>query len=92
MTGSIPTATTSPPTAFSSARVAVLDWDECGYCHPRLEVVESALRWAGATVGEPRSDVARAFLREYEQLAEIRFGLVTVGDFAKWVAAGAGWF
>jgi Phosphotransferase enzyme family len=32
------------------ARIAVLDWDECGYCHPRLEVVESALRWAGAAV------------------------------------------
>jgi Ser/Thr protein kinase RdoA (MazF antagonist) len=74
------------------ARIAVLDWDECGYCHPRLEVVESALRWAGAKVGEPRSDVARAFLQEYEQVAEIRFGPLTVGDFAKWVAAGAGWF
>ena len=74
------------------ARIAVLDWDECGYCHPRLEVVESALRWAGAADGEPRSDVARAFLREYEQVAEMRFGPVTVGEFAKWVAAEAGWF
>ena len=81
-----------PARPGGSVRVAVLDWDECGYCHPRLEVVESALRWAGATVGEPRSDVARAFLREYEQVAEKRFGPVTVGDFAKWVAAGAGWF
>jgi hypothetical protein len=51
-----------------------------------------ALRWAGATVDEPQPDVARAFLRQYEQVAEIRFGPVAVGDFAKWVAAGAGWF
>jgi hypothetical protein len=73
-------------------RIAVLDWDECGYCHPRLEAVESALRWAAAEHGELETGVARAFLSGYGEMAGTSFGRLTVGDFAKWVAAQAGWF
>ena len=76
---------------LADGQVAVLDWDESGYCHPRLEVVESALRWAGAGHLEPRRDVFRAFLAGYQghagQLHPLR-----QADFAKWIAALAGWF
>jgi Ser/Thr protein kinase RdoA (MazF antagonist) len=72
-------------------RVAVLDWDECGYCHPRQEAAESALRWAGVSLGEPSPEAFRAFLRGYEYEAGI-LGTLSPADFAKWVAAVAGWF
>lgn len=72
-------------------RVAVLDWDECGYCHPRLEAIESALRWAGANDGEPDPAAFRAFLRGYESRAG-SLGALVPADFAKWVAALVGWF
>jgi Ser/Thr protein kinase RdoA (MazF antagonist) len=72
-------------------QVAVLDWDECGPCHPRLEAVESALRWAGVGQGKPSRDVFRAFLTGYERhAAQVR--PLHREDFAKWVAALAGWF
>jgi Ser/Thr protein kinase RdoA (MazF antagonist) len=41
----------------------VLDWDECGHCHPRLEAVEAALRWAGAP--KPRRDAFVRFVAGY---------------------------
>jgi Ser/Thr protein kinase RdoA (MazF antagonist) len=72
-------------------RIAVLDWDECGYNHPRLEAVESALRWAGANDGEPDPAAFRQFMRGYESRAG-RLGLLAPADFAKWVAAVVGWF
>lgn len=68
-----------------SAGLAVLDWDECGYCHPRLEAVESALRWS---VVAPEPAVCfRAFLDGYGELAPLE-----ERDFGKWVAALLGWF
>jgi Ser/Thr protein kinase RdoA (MazF antagonist) len=73
------------------SRVAVLDWDECGYCLPRLEVAESALRWAGAEQAEPDAAVARAFLRGYECDSGGRLGPFGPEDFGKWVAALVFW-
>lgn len=72
-------------------RVALLDWDECGYCHRRLEAVESALRWAGGDSGEPSHDVFAAFLSGYQSGAG-RLGPLVAADFAMWMAALAGWF
>lgn len=69
--------------------VAVLDWDECNYCHPRLEAVEAALRWAGGA--EPHPARFNAFMIGYngsgptiEKLHE--------QDFAKWIAELLSWF
>jgi len=69
--------------------IAVLDWDECGHCHPRLEAVEAALRWAGGA--QPIRVRFMAFMIGYnasgqpiEQLHEL--------DFAKWFAALVSWF
>ncbi|HYK70672.1 MAG TPA: phosphotransferase [Streptosporangiaceae bacterium] len=75
---------------LAAGRVAVLDWDECGHCHPRLEAVESALRWAGVGDGEPDPAAFRAFLRGHQRASG---GLDDLGpaDFAKFVAALAGW-
>lgn len=68
---------------------AVLDWDECGHCHPRLEAVEAALRWAA--VPDPRRELFERFLAGYvrdganlDQLSE--------RDFGKWLAALLRWF
>ena len=68
-----------------SGGLAILDWDECGYCHPRLEAVESALRWSVAAA-EP-AVAFRAFLDGYGELAPLE-----ARDFGKWVAALLGWF
>jgi|HubBroStandDraft_6_1064221.scaffolds.fasta_scaffold55031_2 Ser/Thr protein kinase RdoA (MazF antagonist) len=76
---------------LTDGRVAVLDWDEAGCCHPRLEAVESALRWAGVGHRKPRPDVFRAFLTGYQRHAG-QLRPLQRADFAKWVAALAGWF
>jgi len=65
--------------------LAVLDWDECGYCHPRLEAVESALRWSITASDAPRA--FRSFLNGYGGL-----GPLEERDFGKWLAALLGWF
>jgi aminoglycoside phosphotransferase (APT) family kinase protein len=75
---------------LANGQIAVLDWDECGHCHPRLEAVESALRWAGVSDGEPEPTAFRAFLRGYQQ-APGELTDLGPADFAKWVAALAGW-
>jgi len=76
---------------LAGGQIAVLDWDECGHCHPRLEAVESALRWAGGHDGEPEPAAFRAFLRGYQR-APGEFADLGPADFAKWVAALASWF
>lgn len=69
--------------------LAVLDWDECNYCHPRLEAVESALRWAGPDDPNPASFIA--FMTGYNESGAL---LATLHDqdFAKWLAALLDWF
>lgn len=75
---------------LAGGQLAVLDWDECGHCHPRLEAVESALRWAGVADGDPDPAAFRAFLRGYQRASGALEDLRPT-DFAKWVAALAGW-
>ena len=70
-------------------RPAVLDWDECGHCHPHLEAVEAALRWAG--VPDARQDAFVRFLRGYVD-AGGSLPRLSEHDFAKWLAALLGWF
>lgn len=69
--------------------VAVLDWDECNYCHPRLEAVESALRWAGTD--EPNPENFTAFMTGYNELGTTLETLQDQ-DFAKWIAGLLSWF
>lgn len=77
----------------NSLRVAalpvILDWDECGHIHPRLEAVEAALRWAGGRA--PEQAAFRALLDGYGEVAGPVEALVEA-DFAKWLAALLGWF
>ena len=68
---------------------AVLDWDECGHCHPRLEAVEAAIRWAGHA--DPDRDAFEAFLAGYSHTGGDLTGLSEC-DFGKWIAALLGWF
>ncbi len=70
-------------------RPAVLDWDECGCCHPRLEAVEAALRWAGEAQAGRRA--FEAFLEGYSAAGGDAADLEP-RDFAKWLAALVGWF
>ena len=69
--------------------VAVLDWDECGHCHPRLEAVESALRWAGSA--DPVRHRFAAFMDGYNVPGQ-SIERLQEHDFAKWLAALVGWF
>ncbi|HET6952119.1 MAG TPA: hypothetical protein VFI47_17185 [Acidimicrobiales bacterium] len=68
---------------------AVLDWDDCGHCHPRLEAVEAALRWSGRP--EPRRAPFDAFLTGYSD-AGGDIERLSERDFGKWLAALLGWF
>ncbi|CAN5606413.1 hypothetical protein BH10CHL1_BH10CHL1_03390 [soil metagenome] len=69
--------------------VAVLDWDECNYCHPRLEAVESALRWAG--INDPNPENFGAFMTGYNALGT-PIETLHAPDFAKWIAGLLEWF
>ena len=69
--------------------VAVLDWDECAYCHPRLKAVESALRWAG--IDNPNPEHFVAFLAGYNG-PDATLDTLREEDFAKWVAELLSWF
>lgn len=69
--------------------VAVLDWDECNYCHPRLEAVESALRWTG--IDDPKPENFRAFMTGYNE-SGAPLETLQEQDFAKWMAALLEWF
>lgn len=86
-----------PENALSVVGVpAVLDWDECGHIHPRLEAIESALRWSGrrspgTTLTWPRQHLFVAFLEGYEQTG-IGIHHLEPPDFAKSLAALLGWF
>lgn len=71
------------------SRPAIIDWDECGYCHPKLEAVEAALRWADAP--DPNRDMFVAFLDGYVASGGTLTPLKEQ-DFAKWVAALVSWF
>ncbi len=69
--------------------VAVLDWDECGHCHPELEAIEAALRWSNP--GSPSREHFSAFLDGYREAG----GMILEGSersFGKWIAALTGWF
>jgi hypothetical protein len=68
----------------------VLDWDECGHCHPRLEAVEAALRWAVETEDAPAA--FRAFLGAYAAAGGTPIVDLLPSDFGKWTAALLGWF
>jgi Ser/Thr protein kinase RdoA (MazF antagonist) len=75
---------------LTGGQVAVLDWDECGHCHPRLEAMESALRWSGADAGEPDAAAFGAFLRGYQNTAG-DLGALRAADFGKRIAALIYW-
>jgi Ser/Thr protein kinase RdoA (MazF antagonist) len=71
-----------------SGAPVILDWDQCALCHPRLEAVEAALRWAGAP--QPERLRFDAFVRGYTSygasLSELR-----ESDFAQWISGLLGW-
>lgn len=76
---------------LTNGQITVLDWDEATLCHPRLEAVESALRWAGIEQGVIRDELFIAFLDGYRQAnADIR--PIERSDFAKCLAGIVGWF
>lgn len=70
-------------------RLAVLDWDECNLCHPRLEAVAAALRWAGSDAADPEK--LCTFLHGYNESGMLIENL-QARDFAKWLAELISWF
>jgi Ser/Thr protein kinase RdoA (MazF antagonist) len=73
-------------------KIAVLDWDMSGHNHPRLEAIESALRWAGCVQGPPQGEIFSAFLYAYDEASLGAIGILAPVDFAKRVSALVGWF
>lgn len=74
---------------FAGDLVVVLDWDECGHCHPELEAIEAALRWSNPD--RPSREHFTAFLDGYRDAG----GVILEGSersFGKWIAALTGWF
>lgn len=71
--------------------LAVLDWDESALCHPRLEAVESAMRWAGIAEGKAHADAFVAFVEGYQSRGG-QLSNLSPSDFAKLVASTVGWF
>jgi Ser/Thr protein kinase RdoA (MazF antagonist) len=69
----------------------VLDWDEAAPCHPRLEAVESALRWAGIERGRPSDELFVAFINGYRDGGG-HLSRLQPSDFAKCAAGLLGWF
>jgi Ser/Thr protein kinase RdoA (MazF antagonist) len=67
--------------------IALLDWDECRHCPPRLDAVDAALRWS-AEAGGSEGAAFRAFLEGFGDLD----GPLDARDFGKWVADLLGWF
>lgn len=70
--------------------LGVLDWDEAAPCHPRLEAVESAMRWAGFEEGYLADDLFRTFLDEY-RTAGGPADRLRPADFAKCAAGILSW-
>jgi Ser/Thr protein kinase RdoA (MazF antagonist) len=69
--------------------LAVLDWDECNYCHPRLEAIEAALRWAGSD--DPSPEHFSTFMTGYNE-SGVPLDMLEAQDFAKWLADLLSWF
>lgn len=68
---------------------AIIDWDECEHCHPKLEVVEAAMRWSGDT--KPDAKAFATFLDGYVSAGGTLSKLEEC-DFAKRVSALVSWF
>lgn len=77
-------------TLLVAGDLMILDWDEVSACDPRIEAVESGLRWARTDAG-PDSARFCAFVRGYGK-AGLSFGTVVEADWAKWIAGIASWF
>ena len=66
----------------------LLDWEDAGAMNPVLEVMGTALNWAGQAAGSPTSDTFAAFLDGYQSAAPLdraalRHAAVAVLD--KWL-------
>lgn len=70
--------------------LGVLDWDESAACHPRLEAVESAMRWAGFESGVLAVDLFGTFLDAY-RVAGGQADRLRPADFAKCAAGILSW-
>ena len=75
----------------SGDELIVLDWDEAAPCQPRLEAVESALRWAGIERGGASDELFVAFIAGYRAAGGDLPGLAP-SDFAKCACELLGWF
>ena len=68
-----------------------VDWDAAGPVHPRHEVANLALTWAGVHLGEPDWKVVRAWIAAYRE-AGGELQRIETGDLAEFVIVTLGWF
>jgi Ser/Thr protein kinase RdoA (MazF antagonist) len=72
-------------------RLIILDWDEAGSCDPRIEALETALRWSWTGSDGPDPNRVASFAQAYRVIGR-PFPAVLEADWAKWVAGIASWY
>jgi aminoglycoside phosphotransferase (APT) family kinase protein len=74
----------------AAGELLLVDWDAAGPVHPRHDLANTALVWAGVGLGEPDEAVLRAFLDAYRAAggATIRF---EGSDLAEMVSVHIWW-
>ena len=69
----------------------LVDWDAAGPVHPRHDVANTALAWAGVHLGEPDWKALRAWIRGYREEGGQLDGFQP-GDLAELVMVAIWWF
>ena len=69
----------------------LVDWDQAGPVHPRHDVANHALVWAGVHLGDPDATNARAYVDAYRR-AGGDDDLFRATDLAELVSLRLGWF
>ena len=73
---------------WRAAAPRLLDWEAAGPVHPALEVMGTALNWAGQSAGPPDQAVFRAFLAGYRRQAPLdadALGHAATAVLGKWL-------
>lgn len=74
-----------------SGELLLVDWDAAGPIHPRHDVANTALAWAGVQLGEPDWKVVQAWIGAYRE-AGGELDRILPGDLAEFVVVAIWWF
>jgi thiamine kinase-like enzyme len=75
----------------ADGELMLVDWDAAGPVHPRQDLANEALVWAGVHRGDPDAGVAHAFVDAYRRAANTNDRFQAT-DLAELVSVRLGWF